>query len=493
MSVQGLLDLVLEISVDLSSTSTSTPVQPPSTIDGSKVTSNAAPEGLKAMTMSVIVKGHASLSKLATAKLTGMSSQVLLKNDSGVNALRGSGLDSLSLPVPMGDGMCSSLTVHESVVLINTALSTFKCRHSSSSSSGDEEAEAHDGTDADFYKTVSAPDTSIHCNTLTAPPPRPAEKHLHTEQHTHSTKSHPLDTPSHPSLSHLPISVRLGAVGHVCHQAAVTALSILSLSSSECPSSSSSSFPSREHSMSSKCDADVTALESLLLLVFDAYRTVGSIGVEDSFLEEAADAAEQLLRGQQDASKKRCNSRSEDVSADLGPTRCRQISDSHHSVHRLTDSTLGASYGAAVRDNDRGRRGNQGLSFSTSSSSVLRGGDRTGSSSVSGGNGVGVGVGVPLYSGNMDWSDDSSDASENDSTYHDDVTITHTRTLLPSSLKSRSRSRFRPLDLFSLAVQNLPEGVKGIIERYDLHCHASEVFITEFDGSTTGAYVYVWL
>ena len=485
MSVQGLLDLVLEISVDLSSTSTSisisTPAQTPSRIPGSKVcvSSNAAPEGSR---IAVSVKGHASLSKLATAKLTGMSSQLHLKNESGMNAF-----DSLS--IPMGDGVCSSLTIRESALLIKTTLKSFKYRDGTTSCSGGNK-DVHDGSDADFNKSVSLLHTSILFDTTTVLPPHPADLHPPTDQRTHSTNPPLDDTRPNRSPLHLPLSVRLGAVGHACHQAAVTALSILSSpSSSQCPSSSTSL--SREHLMSSNCDANIIALEDLLLLVFDAYGTVGSIGVEDSMLEEAADAAELLLRGREDARREISSDRAaEDKGAELGRKSCRQIPDSQRSLYRLTDSTPGASHSTADRLN--GTRSKRGLSsFSASSSFASHDGDRIGSYSdsvgVSGSNGVGVGV--PLTSGEMGWSDDSSssDASENDTSYLDDVTTKiNTRTLAPS------KSRVRPSDLFALAVRNLPEGVRGSIERFDLHCQAFDVYVTEFDGATTGAYEHFW-
>ena len=451
--VQGLLDLVLEISVDLSSTLTS-------------------------ISVDLSVKGHASLSKLATAMLTGLSSQLHSKNESGMN-----GLD--SLPITIGDGVRSSLSVCESALLINTALNSFKCRHSTSSSVGvNVNEDVHGGSDADFNNTVSLPHTSILCNTTTAPPLHPAV--LHTEQRTHSTKSPLDDTPHHPSL-HLPISVRLGAVGHACYQAAVTALSILSSPSPyEAPSFSTSTSLSRAHLMSSKYDASIVALEDLLLLVFDAYRTVGSIGVEDSLLKEAADAAELLLRGHEDLRRGICSRSAENDGEDLGSRRCRQIPDSQHSLYPSNDSIPGASYRTVASHNST--RSNRGLSsYSTSSSFASRDGDRAGSYSGSAGVGGGnsVGVGVPLTSGNMGWSDDSSspDASENDTGYLDDI-MTSTRTVAPS------KSRVHPSDLIALAVQNLPQGVKGSIERYDMHCQASDVYVTEFDGATTGAHMW---
>jgi hypothetical protein len=276
--VQGLLDVLLEVSMD---TSTVIPSQGPGSANSMKSSSshalNVVPVPVPAVGISI--EGHASLSASVTERLVGMSSLALSESRSvSKNAQKPLNADSC-----LDAGTSLPLCVDASLLLIEGALDLFTVKPVS-------DVTLNGGSNID-----------IECTSHTQyNPSRLLEREqelcdavpLQTQHHpsisnSNSSLRHPTPTPPPalpPTPLHaLPLSARLGALGHACHQASVTATSLLSIPEHQSTTSHSS------------CQRD---LGLLLMCVFRAHKMVGSIVVEDDFLLEASEVAEVMLRRQ---------------------------------------------------------------------------------------------------------------------------------------------------------------------------------------------------
>ena len=103
----------------------------------------------------------------------------------------------------------------------------------------------------------------------------------------------------------LPLSVRLGALSHACHEVALTADSMI-------PTNADITYnPFGQISLSSSSNDDDCVdkdLKVLLMSVFNAYQCAGRIDLEEDFLIEAADVGERSLKDQESSSSSLTNS-----------------------------------------------------------------------------------------------------------------------------------------------------------------------------------------
>lgn len=285
--VQGLLDVLLEVSMDTPS-STVIPSQGPGNGNSMKSSSSCVgtvvPAPVPVPVVGISIEGHASLSASVTERLVGMSSLALSESRSvSKNAQKPLNADSCldadtSLP----------LSVNASLLLIEGALDFFTVNPVSDVTLNGGSNIYIDCTSHTQHNSSQASEREQElCDAVPLQTP-----HL-SVSNSNSTLRHPTPTPPPtliptltPNLTPLhalPLSARLGALGHACHQASVTATSMLS--------------PPEHQSTTSHscCQRD---LGLLLMCVFRAHKMVGSIVVEDDFLLEASEAAEVILRRQ---------------------------------------------------------------------------------------------------------------------------------------------------------------------------------------------------
>ena len=285
--------------MDLSSSSTMIPSHGLGSANSMKSSSSCVVTVVPIPVTGMNVEGHTSLSASVTARLVGMSSLALTENRSAnKKAQKPVSAESSSLDADT----CLPLSVDASILLIENALHLFTTNptddvtliggsnnvstsddpynasvpslQQSNSLSTEREQEL---CDAILLHTENNPSTS-HLNSTSHHPKPPS-----TRTPAPALASTLASTPA-PTLIHaLPLSARLGALGHACHQASLTATSMLSI-----PEYQSTT-------LGSNCQQ---GLRILLMWVFRAHKKIGSIEVEDDFLTEASDAAEAMLRRQ---------------------------------------------------------------------------------------------------------------------------------------------------------------------------------------------------
>ena len=478
--VQGLLDLILEISIDLSSSAPVIPIQDPGLAilkqgPGSGKNSKNSPVEIAVKPLN----SHGSMSDLVTAKLTGMANLSLV----------GRGERDVFSPL---SGCPQPLSFESSLLLIETALEMLP----SPSATELEESCGRDLGD-------EVPTGALSLSVPSVP--------------THLQSRALGDSISHPSpeqhaavlYAAVPLSVRVGALGHACHQAAATAICALSTISHD---SNLSVGPfSRTPSSVQSC------LIKLLLAVFEAYKRTATIGVEDLFLAEAEDAAEALIRGEPS---------SKSVALPLSTSSATRRQGAERGAIELTgprshlswrgqgsDSLSGpqalSSSGKVVLEGDEAARGRIGLSSAmpadtsagNSNSTYIGCSKRsTSGSRIAGGTQdpplrhrrsgqleQSANVGIPMSCvkdkkiSAPGWSDDSSEDSGAESIVEDDA-----QRNLSSGAMGHTRAKSSPAGILSQSVVHLSTAVQSCLDRYDLPCSALKDFQREYDTASSG-------
>lgn len=479
-NVQGLLDLVLEISTDLSSAA---PVIPSSSNQGPGSSKKNPPVDVAVKP----INSHASLTDLVTAKLTGMANLALpsLGWGGGGRAAGRVERDDYSLLVKGS----LPLSFEASLLLIVTAVDMLP---TASTVDSVELCDRNLGLESIDIPSVPSHTTSaaLGCD------PTP-------------TLSTQLTAATHAAF---PLSARLGGLGHACHQAAVTALHALS------PTSTISDVNLPGLRRSSSLESELVAL---LLAVFQAYKSVASICIEDVYLSEAADAAESLIRGEASTStdslslpvsrSHRASRQSEGHPGTRGPGP--PLSRSGRTGGRLESSSLCDTVGgrgqtvpgaddAAVEATElrsdplpdihatynRIIDISEGSTYSTGSHASSAHGSRFLDRSFQH-RGIGqleqsVRVGIPMSrlksreDSGPNWSDDSSEDSDSVRSVDGDA---------QPALSSRSVSFVSvPDDILSRSVVLLPNAVQDCLDRYDLPSTAMKGFQKEYDTASSG-------
>jgi hypothetical protein len=495
--VQGLLDVVLEISMDLSSAA---PVMT-SQVLGS-VIPNQGPGSLKKTPpVEIAVKpinSHASMSDLVTAKLTGMAN-LALTSLGGVDRKVGRDergeRDAYSLLVKGS----LPLSFEASLLLIESALEMFP------TASTVEPVELCGGNvgleSTDIHSSSSHTPSAALCSDLTR-----------------------ISSVQFAAVPHavIPLSVRLGGLGHACHQAALTAVRALA------PSSNDSEVYLTGFNTGSSVE---TELVELLLAVFDAYRRIACIDVENALLDEAADTAELMIRGEPSSNTvplpassshtaKRQNaghtsgSGVDGIEGPVSPlSRCGRTGGRlrRSSLCRAVGSTVQTVSGdgeVALEDtelssdpldpvqyvdttNTRHVSTSEGVHFSASSHASSAQRERTLDRSLrhrgSGQLEQNVNVGIPMSrlknqtDSGPNWSDDSSDESDSERSLDDDAHPTHS-----SRTVALSRVKILPDDILSRSVSLLPAALQDCLDRYDLPCDALKIYQREYDTASSG-------
>jgi hypothetical protein len=491
--VQGLLDLVLEISIDLSSTAPVIPSQGPGFVipnQGPGSSKKTPPVELAVMS----VNSHASLGDLVTSKLTGMANLALTSQGGG---------DRTVVKVEWGERDAYSLlakgslplSCQASLLLIQSALEMFPT--------------------ASTVEPVEFCDRNVGLESTDIPsgPSHSPSGALGTDLSPSSSA----ELAAVPRVV-IPLSVRLGGLGHACHQAALTAARALA------PSSNVSDVHSARLNRTSSIGSE---LVKLLLAVFEAYRRIARIDVEDELLTEAADAAELMLRGEASnnlplptSSSHKASRRGAGHSIDSGVVGTEgpgsPLSHRGRTGGRLRSSclcrtqssngqTVSGDEGIALEDTEFDADLSQGIDaiesrqvststgahFSASyhASSALREQtlDRSLQHRESSQVEQSVNVGIPMSrlknktDFGPNWSDDSSEESDSDRSLDDDAQpIQRSRTVALSRVKSD------PNDVLSRSVSLLPAALQDCLDRYDLPCNALKDYQREYDTASSG-------
>ena len=529
--------------MDLSSSSTVIPSQDLGSANSLKSSSSCVVTVAPIPVIVMNIDGHTSQSASVTARLVGMSSLALTENRSAhKKAQKPVSAESSSLDADT----CLPLSVDASVLLIENALDLFTTHPTDDVTFiGGSNNECISGDPHNASVPLLIQSNSL--STERGQELRDATS-VHTEHHqlksNSNTSSHHHKPPSTctpalaptltPTLLHaLPLSARLGALGHACHQASLTATSILSIPKYQSTTSGSN------HQQD---------LGILLTWVFRAHQKIGSIEVENGFLSEASDAAELMLRRHSLHGLDPHANAISDSNANNGRSikYNRQVANTDHqqSGHSIGDnrvldrqerasgepqstaygreSSSSSSRDTSLFDEEKEReRGmdnnrftgseydrnvssgsvstyahtdNSNQGASSSSSSVRRGHDVTQSFGC-GSSGTSMSQSSTRNStsnraadtpSNREhirrWSDDSSEESEDGDIL--DIT-THTKQHSASTPRKND-----PLfkDSFSLSVSHFPDTWKGSVDRYDIPCDAIEDYYEEYDNAVSGAW-----
>jgi hypothetical protein len=491
--VQGLLDVVLEVSTDLSSAAPMIPNQGPGSVNPNQGPNSSKKNPPVEVAMKPI-NSHAALSDLVTAKLTGMAN-LALSTVGGVDHAVGRGEgDAYSLLVKGS----LPLSFEASLLLIQSAV--------------------------DMFPTASTVVPEDLCDRIlglesTDVPSGPT----HTSSAALSrdlTRTSPAQLAAVPHAV-IPLSVRLGGLGHACHQASLTALRALALSTG-------SDVCLAGFNRASSVESE---LLKLLLAVFEAYKRIASIDVEDAFLTEAADAAESLIRGECSAHPLPPPTSSSHIAirqhmghlhgsgtADGIKGPGSPLSHSGRIGSRLGRSSMSETAGSRgqtmsgdgeviLEDTEESSAPTQDInttdsrdvdssvvfhsSASSHTSSAHRGRtlDRPFQQRRSGQPEQSINVGIPMSrlkskkAVGANWSDESSEESESesDNSLDGETQQTHsTRTVALSRVKSASD------DVLSRSVSLLPVAVQDCLDRYDLPCNAVKDYQKEYDAASSG-------
>ena len=533
--------------MDLSSSSTVIPSQGLGSANSMKSSSSCVVTVVPIPVIGMNIDGHTSLNASVIARLVGMSSLALTENRSAhKKAQKPVSAESSSLDADT----CLPLSVDASVLLIENALDLFTTHPC-------DDVTLIGGSNivcvSDDPYNASVPSLLQSNNLLKERGQELCDAiPLHTEHHpstaisnitSHHPKTPSTRTPA-PALAStlihaLPLSARLGALGHACHQASLTATSILSIP---------------EHQSTTSGSNHQQDLGILLMWVFRAHKKIGSIEVEDDLLSEASDAAELILRrhslhgsdphatATNDSNvnngksikynRQAVNIDHQQSGHSIGDSRVlnrqeRASGEPHATAHSRESSSFssretslfdeekekekeretddnrftGSEYdrnvsSGSVSTHAHTDSGNQGASpsSSSSSSSVRRGRDVTQSFGC-GSSGTSMSQSSTHNSTSnraadtpsnrehtQRWSDDSSEESEDSDII--DIT-THTK-----QYSASTRHKKNPLynDPFSLSVAHFPDAWKGSVDRYDIPCNAIEDYFEEYDNAVSGTY-----